>query len=70
MDKVTLTCILYHVKEIASGTLLYNTGSPAWRFVTTWRGGMEELREALQGGYICIRMTHSHCCMAEIGTTL
>lgn len=30
---------------------------------------MEELRENFREG-ICIRMTHSHCCMAEISTTL
>ena len=29
-----------YVKQIASGKLLYNTGSSTWGSLTTWRGGM------------------------------
>ena len=36
------------------GKLLYNTGSPAWHFVTTWRGEMGGGREAQEGGDIYI----------------
>ena len=32
----TLSC----VKQKVSGKLLNNTGSPAWRSVMTWRGGV------------------------------
>ena len=38
----------------AEGKLLYNIGSPAWRFVTTWRGDMGGGREAQEGGDIYI----------------
>jgi len=50
-DIYTLSC----VKHIASGKLLYNTGSPAWCSVMTWRGGMGEGKEAQEG-----EDTHTH----------
>ena len=35
IEKVTLTYIHYSVKQIASGKLLYNTGSTAWYSLIT-----------------------------------
>ena len=39
-EQAVLTYIHYLVKQIASGKLLYNTGSSAWCSVTTCSGGM------------------------------
>ena len=41
-----------HVKQIASGNLLYDSGSSNWCSVTTWRGGMGWVGQ--EGGDICI----------------
>ena len=38
--KVGHTCVLACVEQRDGGTLLYNTGSPAWRSVMTCKGGM------------------------------
>ena len=75
MDKVTLTCILYHVKEIASGKLLYNTGSSMWCSVTTYRDeiGLEEgwwVGKNSKRERTCTLMTDSCCYMVEAKTTL
>lgn len=56
---------------MATGKMLYNTGSQAWCSVITQLGGMEGEREAQEGGnYIYIIMADSHCCTTEINTTL
>ena len=34
------------------------------------RGGMEAVRAAQEGGGMCIHIADSHCCIAEINTTL
>ena len=34
------TCVLACVEQIDGGTLLHNTGGPAWRSVLTCKGGM------------------------------
>jgi len=39
IEKVVLKHVLPHVKWIASGKLLYNTGSSRKYSLTTWRGG-------------------------------
>lgn len=39
---------LPYVKLIAGGKLLYNTGSPAWHSVMTYRGGMWGRKEGSQ----------------------
>ena len=55
---------------LLSGKVLYNTGSPAWCSVMTWKGGLEEGREALEGVDICIVMSGLHCCVGETNITL
>ena len=45
IDRYTLPC----GKQIASGKLLYNRGSPAWHPVMTPRSGMGMGREAKEG---------------------
>ena len=64
----TLPC----VKQIASGKLLYSTGSSAQCSVMTQRGGEGDGggREAQEGGDICIYMADSLHCTAETITTL
>ena len=56
--------------KIDSAKLLYNTGSPAWRSVMTYRGGVGEGKEAQEGADICIITADSSCCTAETNTTL
>ena len=52
---------LPYVKQIASGKLLYNTGSPAWCSVTTQRGGVGVgWEEAQEKGDIYI---YTHMCV-------
>ena len=69
IGKYTLPC----VKQIASGKLLYHTGSSAWCSVTIerggigWRGGG---REVWEEGDLCIFMADSYCCMEETKTTV
>ena len=68
IDRYTLPC----GKQIASGKLLYNRGSPAWHPVMTPRSGMGMGREAKEGEgciYIYIRLI---CVVikAETNTTL
>ena len=58
------------VKQIADEKLLYNIGSPAWCSVVTYRGGLEEGREAQELGDICIIMLDLYCHRAETNTTL
>ena len=54
------TCILPYVKQIASGELLYKTGSSSRPSVTPQRGGMAGIeREVQEGGDICILMADS-----------
>ena len=66
--RVALTYIP-SVNQIASGKLLYNTRSPAWRSVMTASGGMEG-REAHEGGYMCILTADLLCCTAETNKKL
>ena len=68
-ESSTDICTLPYVKQIASGNLLYSTESSVlcdnleeWDG-TPWEGG-------LKGGDICMHMADSHCCIAEISTTL
>ena len=42
----TVSC----AKQIATGKLLYNTGSPAWGSVTTQKGAVAGKRETQEGG--------------------
>ena len=44
------TYTLPYVKQIASGDLLYDSGSSDQYSVTTWRGGMGERWEGASGG--------------------
>ena len=55
------------VKQAARGKLLPSTGSSALCSVMTQRAGM---REAQEGGDICIFAADSHCHIAETNTTL
>ena len=48
IDIYTLPC----VKQIAGEKLLYNTESPAWHSVMTWRGGMGWRKETHERGEI------------------
>ena len=66
MERVTCKFILPYVKYIASGNLLYNTGSLTWCSVKTKRGG----KEVQEGVDIRIPMPDSCCCGAESITTL
>ena len=50
--------------------MLYNTGSPAWCSVMTYRSGIEEGREAQELGDICIIMVDLYCHRAETNTTI
>ena len=61
--------ILPCVKQIASGKLLYSTGSSVWCSVMTERGGMVG-RDVQEGGDICIYVADSLHCTAETNTTL
>ena len=56
------------VKFIASGRLLYSTGSSSWYSGRV--GGGEGWEGGHKGGDMCIPMADSHCCMAETTTTL
>ena len=53
-----------------AGEELCSTGSPVLSSVMSWRDGMGEEREALEGGDVCIIMADSHSCMAETKTAL
>ena len=64
-DINTLPC----VKWIASGNLLYSTGSSAWCSVTTQMGGRGR-GEVREGGDVCIHTADSLHCTAETNTTL
>ena len=67
IDIYTLPC----VKQIASGNLLYSTGSSAWCSVMTQMGGMGGGgREVQEGRDICIHIADSLRCTAETSTTL
>ena len=69
IGKYTFPC----VKQIASGKLLYHTGSSAWCSVTIERGGIgwrEGGREVWEEGDLCIFMADSYCCMEETNTTV
>ena len=66
IDIYTLPC----VKQIATGKLLYNTGTSVQGSVMTYRAGMEGEREAQEGGDICILIANSHGCTAETNITL
>ena len=57
---------LSRAKYMASGKLLYKTGSPAWHSVMTQRGRVRGGEE--EGGDICIIIADSSCCMAETNT--
>ena len=47
---------LSHLKWITGEKLLYNTHSPVWCSVMTWRSGMGEGRVAPERGDLCITM--------------
>ena len=56
---------------VARGKLLYNSGSPTWCSVITWRGwgwGGEEREAQEEENFYMIR-ADSHCYMAETNTT-
>ena len=53
-----------------SGKLLNNMGRAARCSVMMQRGGTREGREVQDGGRLHIILSDSHCCMAEINTTL
>ena len=53
-----------------AGEELCSTGSPVLSSVMTWRDGMGEEREALEGGDVCIITADLHSCMAEIKAAL
>ena len=61
---------LPYVKQAASGKLLYNTGNPAWRSVTTQRAGMGAGSQAQEGEDICTHTVDSLYCTAEMNKTL
>ena len=61
----TLPC----VKQIVSGKLLYNTGSSAQCSMTTRGMGWGGVKEAQEGGDICIFMADLPCCKVETNTT-
>ena len=72
-EKAALAYVHYTCKQLASGKLLCNTGSAAWRSVTTERGSTGD--EVWGGGFRrrghMYTMADSHCCcMAETNTTL
>ena len=56
---------------MASGKLLYNTGSTN-QYSDNLEGWDEGCggREVQEEGDICISMADSHCCMAETNTSL
>ena len=62
----TLPC----VKQIASGKLLYDTGSSARCFDDLDGGRKVGMggKEAQEGGDICIPIADSYCCTAESNT--
>jgi len=63
--------VLPCVKWIASGKLLYSTGSSTQCFVTTWKVEMGwGLGEVQEGGDLCILVADSCCFMAEASTIL
>ena len=57
------------VKQIASGKLLYNTGSSAQCSVMTQRDGVVGWK-AQEGEHICIHITDTHWSTEETNTTL
>ena len=56
--------------EIASGKLLYSTGSSAHYSVMTYKGGMGSGVGGSRGWNIVIHVADSLCCTAEMNTTL
>ena len=54
---------------MAGEKLLYSTGRPVWCSVMTWRDGMGEGREILEGGHVCLIMADLPC-VAETNTIL
>ena len=58
------------VKLIASGKLLYSTGSSAQCSVITQRGGLGGWGRGSRGKGICIHMADSYCHTAETNETL
>ena len=63
-------CALPRVKHMASGNLLYSTGSPAQCSVVTQMDGMGGEREVQEGGDICMHIADSLRCTVETNTTL
>ena len=61
----TLLC----VRWVAGEESLCSSGSPVWHSAMTWRDGMGEERETLEGRDICIIMAISRH-MAEANITL
>ena len=55
--------------KIAGEKLLFNTGSPDWCSVMTWRGGVGEGRVAQKGRDVCVLRGDLHCCTEETNTT-
>ena len=66
IDRVALKHTLPHLRQIASGTLLYDSGSSA-QYSDNLEGwdGMGDEREVQEGGDRCIPMAYSCRCMAE-----
>ena len=65
-DIYTLPC----VRLIASGDLLYSTGSLAWYSVITQMGEMGGWEGGIGRGDVCILVADSVCCTAETNATL
>ena len=62
---------LPRIKQIASGNLLYSTGSSAKRSMMTKMGGVvfgEGMQEVQEGGDICIHIADSHHFIEENAT--
>ena len=54
LEKMVLTDIHTAMHETVGEKLLYNTGSPAWRSLITYRGGVGEEGGSREMGYMYI----------------
>ena len=66
------TYTLLYIKQIASGSLMYDTGSAKLVLCDSLEGsgGEGDGRGVHEGGVTCMPMDDSCCCMAEDITTL
>ena len=63
------TCTSPYVKQIASGSLLFDAGSSNPVLCDNLEDELGGGREVQEGGDICVPMTDSHYCMPETNTT-